>query len=302
MNSLIIVNIVIFPLFLYWLGFRNGKSKINLILKLLTVWTYSIFIFYTGRWDFIPYIFRYILLLLLIVVTIKALMQFKRLVLFDKKNKWGWTKFTGQFLFLLIMFLGCIEVINGFSSDEKGIDLAFPLTEGYIGQGGNSVLINYHRSDTTSQQYALDIVKLNSYGMSATGFFPDDLNKYSIYGDTIFSPCAGKIVQMKDGLDNLPPGVRDNHNPAGNHIILEYENNLILMAHMLKNSIMVSTGDVVKRGQPIARVGNSGRTIHPHLHIHAIAGTDTSKIIEGGNGIPIYFDHKFLVRNDIIKK
>ena len=74
------------------------------------------------------------------------------------------------------------------------------------------------------------------------------------------------------------------------------------MAHMLKNSLMVSTGNFVKRGQPIARVGNSGRTTNPHLHIHAIAGTDTSKIIEGGNGIPINFDGKFPIRNDIIKK
>lgn len=230
------------------------------------------------------------------------MIQFKKLVLFDKKTKWGWTKSIGQFLFSLLLFWGCIEVISGFSTAEKGIDIAFPLREGFIGQGGNSVLINYHHSDTTSQQYALDINKLNSLGRLATGFIPDDLNTYEIYGDTIFSPCAGKIVQMKDGLDNLPPGVRDNLNPAGNHIILEYENNLILMAHMLKNSLMVSTGDIVKKGQPIARVGNSGRTIHPHLHIHAIAGTDTSKIIEGGNGIPIYFNGKFAVRNDRIKK
>ena len=229
-------------------------------------------------------------------------MQFKGLVLFDKKTKWGWTRFAGQFLFLLIMFLGCIEVISGFSTAENGINIAFPLREGFIGQGGNSILINYHHTDTTSQQYALDINKLNSVGRLATGFIPDDLYKFEIYGDTIFSPCPGKIVQMKDGFDNLPPGVRDNFNPAGNHIILEYENNLILMAHMLKNSIIVSTGDIVQRGQPIARVGNSGRTIHPHLHIHAIAGTDTSRILEGGNGIPIYFNGEFLTRNDRIKK
>lgn len=229
-------------------------------------------------------------------------MQSQKLILFDKKTKWGWAKSTGQFLFSLLLLWCCIEVISGFSTNEKGIDIAFPLKEGFIGQGGNSVLINYHNSDTTSQQYALDIGKLNTWGIVTTNFFPDDLNQYEIYGDTIFSPCAGKIVQIKDGLENLPIGVRDNHNPAGNHIILEYENNLILLAHMLKYSIMVATGDIVKRGQPIARVGNSGRTIHPHLHIHAIAGTDTSKIIDGGNGIPIYFDGKFPVRNDRIKK
>lgn len=229
-------------------------------------------------------------------------MQFKRLALFDKKKIRDWAKFIGQVLFLLLLFWGCIETINGFSTNEKGIDISFPLTEGYISQGGSSELINYHHSDTTSQQYALDMVKLNSLGMHARGFLPDDLNKYAIYGDTIFSPCDGKIVKIKDGLDNVPIGVLDNLNPAGNHIVLEYENNLIVMAHMLKNSIMVSTGDIVKKGQPLARVGNSGRTTQPHLHIHAITGTDTSKIIQGGNGIPIYFEGKFPIRNDRLKK
>ncbi len=247
MNSLHIMSIVIFVLILYWLGFRNGKSKINLILKLLTVWTYFIFIYYTGRWDFLSYFFRYIFLFFLVVLTIKALMQFKRLVLFEKKKIWGWTKFTGQFLFLLLLFWGCIEVISGFSTEEKGISIAFPLREGFIGQGGNSELINYHQSDTTSQQYALDIVKLNSWGMRACGFLPDDFNKYAIYGDTIFSPCDGKIVKTRDGQDNAPPGVADTLNPRGNYIVLEYENNLIVMGHMMKNSINVSTGDIVKK-------------------------------------------------------
>ena len=302
MNSLNILSIIFFPLLLYCVGFRYNKSKIDILLKLLIVWVYFIYIFYTGRWDFLSYFLQYIFLFLLFVATIKALMNFKRLILFDTKKLWGWTKFAGQILFSILMIWGCFELISGFSTHEKGIDIAFPLRDGFIGQGGNSELLNYHHSDTTSQQYALDIVKLNARGMSARGFLPENLNNYAIYGDTIFSPCDGKIVIKKDGLDNLPPGVADNLNPAGNHIILEYDHNLILMAHMMKNSIIVSAGDLVKKGQPIARAGNSGRTTSPHLHIHAIAGTDTNKILHGGNGIPIYFNGKFPVRNDRMKK
>ena len=302
MNLFYLLSIIVFPLFLYWLAFRKTKSKIHLTLKLLTVWAYFIFIFYTGQWAFVSFYLRYLFFFLLFVVTLRALMQFRKLVLFDKKTKWDRTKFGGQIIFTLLILWGCIQVINGFSTNEKGIDIAFPLREGFIVHGGNSVLINYHHSDTTSQQYALDIVKLNSRGMSTKDFFRADFSIYAIYGDTIFSPCDGKVVAMKDGLDNAPIGSLDNLHPAGNHIILEYDNNLILMAHMLKNSIMVSAGEMVKKGQPIGRVGNSGRTTGPHLHIHAIAGTDTSKIIHGGNGIPIYFDGKFPVRNDRLRK
>jgi hypothetical protein len=309
MNNLLIIGIILLmimqllipALFIYWTGFRKSKSKTNLILKLLTVWIYFIYIFYAGNWSFLPYLCRYIFLFLLIVTTIKALLQFNSLVIFEKKKIWDWIKFAGQFLFSLFFFLTCIDVINGFKTDEKGIEITFPLKEGFISHAGNSVYINYHHMDTTAQQYALDITKLNSWGLRAAGFFPSDLNKYTIYGDTVFSPCDGKIVNIKDGLENLPLGTQDKFNLAGNNIILEYNNNLIIFAHLLKNSLMVSTGDFVKKGQPIARVGNSGNTTEPHLHIHAISGTDTSKILNG-NGIPIYFDGRFLKRNDIIKR
>ena len=299
--ALVIMQVLIPVLFIYWTAFRKSKTKINLLLKLLTVWTFFIYIFYAGQWSFVPYILRYIFLFLLMGASVKLLMQFKTVVLFEKKTIWGWTKLTGQVLFSMLFFSACIEVINGFSTKEKGIDIAFPLKEGFIGHGGSSTIINYHHADSTAQQYAMDISKLNDWGLRATGFFPEDLDAYSVYGDTIFSPCDGIIVKTENGLENVPPGADVTINPAGNHLILAYENNLIIFAHLLKNSLLVQTGDRVKKGQPMARVGNSGHTSEPHLHIHAIAGTDTSKILEG-NGIPIYFDGKFLTRNDQVKR
>jgi hypothetical protein len=300
MVALTIMQLLVPLFFIYWAGFRKSKSKINLILKFLTVWTYYILIFFVGQWGLFPYLLRYVLLFLLIVSTIKGFINFKTLILFEKKKMGGWIIFVIQFLLSLIFFFNCIEVISGFTTDEKGIDIAFPLREGFIGQGGNSRTINYHQADSTAQHYALDIGKLNAFGLRASGFFPADLNKYAIYGDTLFSPCDGKIVKTQDGLDNVPAGVNVRANPAGNHIVLEYKSSLIVFAHLLKNSLIVSVGDLVKKGQPIARIGNSGHTDEPHLHIHAIAGTDTSKILKG-NGIPIYFDGKFLIRNDRVK-
>jgi len=300
--SLFIMQLLLPVYFIFWIGFKKSKSKTDLILKLLTVWTYFIFCFYAGRWDFLPYLLRYIFLFLLIAVTIKAMIYFKSLVLFEKKKIWGWVGFCAQILVSVLFLFADISIIHGFSTEEKGIDISFPLREGFIAHGGSSEIINYHHADTTSQQYALDIVKLNAWGLRASGFFPDDLNKYAIYGDTVFSPCDCKVVKVKDGLNDLPPGTADKVNLAGNHIILEYNNHLIVFAHLLKNSLMVSVGDIIKKGQPMARVGNSGHTSEPHLHIHAISGTDTSKIIKGGNGIPIYFDGKFLTRNDIVRK
>lgn len=294
---LILQHLIIPLLLIYWVGFRASKSKFDLIFKLVTVWPYFVFLFYAGRWDFIPYMLRYIILILLVFTSIKGFISFKELAWFKKKNVWGWLKMIGQFVFFTLFFLISIVITTGFKTEEKGIDIGFPLKHGFVGHGGNTPGINYHNEDTTAQQYALDIVKLNSFGLRAKGFFPEDLTKFAIYGDTIFSPCDSKVVVLKEGIDNMPSGIMDKVNLAGNCIVLEYNNHLIVFAHILKNSISVQIGDYVKKGQPIARVGNSGHTSEPHLHIHAIQGTDTNKILKG-NGIPIYFNGKFLIRND----
>jgi murein DD-endopeptidase MepM/ murein hydrolase activator NlpD len=60
----------------------------------------------------------------------------------------------------------------------------------------------------------------------------------------------------------------------------------------------VKKGDPVNKGQPLCRVGNSGNTSEPHLHIHVIkTGGD---LLYEGEGVPMKFHNRFLVRNDII--
>lgn len=299
--ALIIMQLITPILFIYRLVSKKSKSKINSIIELITAWSYFLFVFYAGQWSILPYLIRYILLLFLIIASLKALFVIKNLELWEKKNLWGWLNFSGQ-LFISVLFIFVnVKIIKGFNTDKDGIELSFPLNEGFISQGGNSTLINYHNADKTAQKFALDIVKLNNWGLRASVFFPKDPYKYQVFGDTVFSPCDCKVVKVKDGLNDLSPGTMDTINLAGNHVILEFNGNLIMLAHLLKNSITVSPNEFVKQGQPIARVGNSGNTTEPHLHIHAIEGTDTSKILNG-NGIPIYFDGKFLVRNNLVKK
>ena len=46
---------------------------------------------------------------------------------------------------------------------------------------------------------------------------------------------------------------------------------MTLYAHNSK--LLVADGDRVRRGQPIARVGESGRTSGPHLHFEVREGT-----------------------------
>lgn len=55
------------------------------------------------------------------------------------------------------------------------------------------------------------------------------------------------------------------------------------MAHLRRSSVVVTTGDdVVWLGQPLAKVGNSGNTLEPHLHIGARKrGEEIELVFEG---------------------
>ena len=41
----------------------------------------------------------------------------------------------------------------------------------------------------------------------------------------------------------------------------------VVLAHLRQDSVTVQVGDLVRLGQPLAAVGNSGHTNEPHLHL-----------------------------------
>jgi murein DD-endopeptidase MepM/ murein hydrolase activator NlpD len=57
-------------------------------------------------------------------------------------------------------------------------------------------------------------------------------------------------------------------------------------------------GDVVTVGQPLGKVGNSGNSTEPHLHIHAVKqGTGGHAV---GEAVPLTFGGAFPVRNTVV--
>lgn len=298
---LFLLQLVIPGALICWLAFRRSRSLSSLVLKLAIAWLYFYYVYHTGRWDFLSIYSRYIIGAGLGFASVKAAWPVARLPLLPANSIWPWIRLAIQSIVTLVLIMIVILMADGFRPREKGIDIAFPLKHGFIAHGGSSVALNYHHADPTAQQYALDIGALNAWGFRAAGFFPDKLERYAVYGDTIFSPCNGRIKEMKDGLDNMPPGNTDTANLAGNYIIIDHDTSLIMLAHLLKGSLMIAAGDSVVTGQPIARVGNSGHTTEPHLHMHAIAGDQPSAILNG-NGIPIRFRGKYPVRNQVFRK
>ena len=125
---------------------------------------------------------------------------------------------------------------------------------------------------TTSNEisYALDILGLNAWGARASGVLPADLTRYAIINDPVQAPCNGEVLAAEDGHPDRSPPELDPDDPAGNHLAIACGEATVLLAHLRQGSVIPRVGDRVETGQRIARVGNSGNTTEPHLHIHAV--------------------------------
>ena len=65
------------------------------------------------------------------------------------------------------------------------------------------------------------------------------------------------------------------------------ENLYTYYAHMRPSGMKVGIGDQVLAGDPLGEVGNSGDSVEPQLHFHAMSGPDPGL----GPGIPALFEN-----------
>jgi murein DD-endopeptidase MepM/ murein hydrolase activator NlpD len=78
------------------------------------------------------------------------------------------------------------------------------------------------------------------------------------------------VTFVLDGRPDVPIRSTDSQHPSGNNIVIDIGGGrYLLVGHLSPGSIQVKVGDQVKLSQPIAKVGNSGNTTQPHLHIQA---------------------------------
>jgi hypothetical protein len=91
-------------------------------------------------------------------------------------------------------------------------------------------------------------------------------------GVDVLAAAAGKVARLRDGVADISVKAADAP-PAtgaecGNGLVLDHGNGWETQyCHLAKGSLKVKAGDLVTAGQPIARIGLSGNTEYPHLHI-----------------------------------
>ncbi|WP_223275483.1 M23 family metallopeptidase [Paenibacillus elgii] len=277
---------------------RKRQSKLACFGWFLVATSYTLYIWNVGRWDWVGYYFRYALIAFWLYSVVRAVRNNRNVPLWPPRSFVSWAGPALSAVFAaLFVFLGAYA-LTGHRASEETVDLRFPLRGGTydVAHGGSRTIVNYHH-EYLPQQYALDIVKLNAGGWRTNGIYPNELQAYAIYGDTLYSPCNGKVLEAVDGFEDraptlsekLPEGVL----PAGNHVAIGCLDAKVYIAHMQKGSVKVKVGDSVDVNTPLGLVGNSGNTSEPHLHIHAE---------RNGEGVPITFNGEFLARNGLIRQ
>ncbi|MEU8949041.1 M23 family metallopeptidase [Streptomyces sp. NPDC048489] len=148
--------------------------------------------------------------------------------------------------------------------------LVFPLRCGnwYVAQGGGPGL-NHHAS-FPEQRGALDVIQVGRGGARVRGGGGCGGNeRYLVYGKVLHAPCDGTVVSAAGHVDDQEPGTVRYQPPYGNHVFIDTGAEIVKLAHLRRGTVTVSAGDLVRAGQVLGEVGNSGNSTEPHLHIHA---------------------------------
>ncbi|MFN2109610.1 MAG: M23 family metallopeptidase [Anaerolineae bacterium] len=141
------------------------------------------------------------------------------------------------------------------------------------GHAGASEFTNFHPA---TRRYAIDVLKLGSDGRLVDGSDLVVTNWYG-YGESVYAPANGQVIKAVDGFPCGPIGNKDRVHPAGNHVIIDIGNDReVLLAHLMTGSVAVEEGEYVTSGALIGRVGNSGNSEAPHLHVHVQNASETT--------------------------
>lgn len=91
-------------------------------------------------------------------------------------------------------------------------------------------------------------------------------------GVDVLATAPGKVTRLRDGVPDISVKAAGAPSAAGaecgNGLVIDHGNGWESQyCHVAKSSLKVKAGDTVVAGQPIARIGLSGNTEYPHLHI-----------------------------------
>jgi hypothetical protein len=98
-------------------------------------------------------------------------------------------------------------------------------------------------------------------------------------GVAVLAAAGGRVARLRDGVEDVSvrsPGqaAAVKNQECGNGVVVDHGGGWETQyCHLAKGSIAVKVGQAVTAGQPIAKVGLSGSTEYPHLHLSVRQGS-----------------------------
>jgi hypothetical protein len=115
--------------------------------------------------------------------------------------------------------------------------------------------------------------------------------QYYGFGEDVLAVADGTVVSIHDGMPDQTPFVlmvpKSKSDYGGNNLMLQIAPNVFAWyAHLRQGSLTVKVGDAVKAGTPIAKLGNTGPSEGPHLHLGLLDKPDAIT----GRSLPFVLD------------
>jgi|SRR5687768_7370954 len=192
---------------------------------------------------------------------------------------------------------------------DGAVSVAFPLRGEWTALHTPAERVPSHGTDYFAQRYAFDFARLlgsykKAYGKSIWRHLLGRVRAEDCYGweEPVLAPFEGEVVGVGDGWPDRErlnllwdlfrtsffarDATPEDYRPlTGNYILLKGKPGVALLAHLRRGSVQVRIGQLIKEGESVAAVGNSGNSTIPHLHFHIMDGRDPFK----AEGLPCKF-------------
>lgn len=308
---IVVAILLVLPLLLIGLqALIRPVTRTGLVLRSVGLVLFCVLLVPVGIWAFPPWWTPYLFVVLALLASVVATRKFRA-----THAPAGAVRRVGEIVLAAVVsvvaLVGLLAVVQGRQVPPEAVDIAFPLEPGryLVVNGGHHALINPHfmtlrdpqYAEYRGQSFAVDMIAVDRLGLRAANPLGDsDPAKYHIFGAEVRAPCDGMVIGAEsDMIDHVVPE-RDTERLAGNHLLIDCGEFIVLLAHLRQGSLTVGEGDAIAIGDRLAEVGNSGQSGEPHLHVHAQRGTDPRAPLSG-EPLPITFEGTFPVRNAVLR-
>ncbi|EFQ82132.1 peptidase, M23 family [Aeromicrobium marinum DSM 15272] len=195
---------------------------------------------------------------------------------------------------LVALVVGLFIVLNlliGFAptaDDEGPVELAAPVRGRWVAMNSPGQQLPSHGTRTRGQFGAVD-VSAPSAGAPALvrwALRSSRPEEYPCFGEPVRAMAAGTVVRVRDRrrdhrarntwqslafmltFEGLLREMGGSGRVLGNHVVVDHgDGTFAAYAHLRRGSAAVAEGAQVATGDVLGRIGNTGNTSMPHLHV-----------------------------------